>query len=73
MKKNSQKKVMLKPEVGDYYRDLWGVIFKIIRVDESLNEATYIWLSSGFQETWNYGMFPVTLYKKLTSLEIELL
>ncbi len=64
---------MQKPEVGDFYRAHRGNVLKITRVDESLNEAKYTWLSSGFQETWNYVMFPETLKNKLTSLEIELL
>ncbi len=64
---------MLKPEVGDYYRGHRGKVLKITRVDESLNEAKYTWLISGFTETWNYKMFTETLKNKLTSLEIELL
>lgn len=80
MKKNSQKKAMLKPEVGDYYQIFkdkgldYGNIIKILRIEG--NEAFYTILDSEnieFRSPWNFVKYPHGVDRKLTPLEVELL
>lgn len=77
MKKNSRKKDILKPEVGDYYklypRD--GLKpYNIIQVTRIVdNIAFYTSMYNQYEERWDFGLWPEILSYKLTKLEVELL
>lgn len=72
MKKNSQEKGMLKPEVGDYYVVL-GSIIKILRIKGC--KAFYSMGYNGEESIvpWDFVKYPHGVDRKLTSLEVELL
>ena len=73
MKKNSQKKDILIPRVGEYYQTFRGGILKIIQVNEGKGEAIYHFIDSKRIHIWDYELYPEVLNYKLTPLELELL
>jgi len=80
LEKNSQKKAMRKPEVGDVYRLfencplMKSFLIEITRVSAKEDQVFYISLIDGSPEkTWDYLRFPECLNYKVSSLEVELL
>ena len=72
MKKNSQKKAMLKPEVGDYY-EVCGNVIEILRVEGYKAFYKMDHNEGEVKFPWDFVKYPHGVDRKLTSLEVELL
>jgi hypothetical protein len=64
---------MKKPEVGKFYKNMFGHIFKVIHIDETLELAVVEWMGEDCKRTWDYRRYPEHIKRKLTPLEVELL
>ena len=81
MKKNSQKKAMQKPEVGDFYKVFkdkgfgFGNIIEILRIEGNLAFYRTVdgFSDDEFRSPWDFVKYPDGIDAKLTPLEIELL
>lgn len=74
MKKNSQKRDIQKLKEGDFYRNIFGMVFQIVNIDWDEKIATVKFIDSFYETKWDFDDFPINLERaKLTPLEVELL
>lgn len=74
MKKSSQKRDIQKLKEGDFYRNLFGMVFQIVNIDWDEKIATVKFIDSFYETKWDFDDFPINLERaKLTPLEVELL
>lgn len=74
MKKNSQKRDIQKLKKGDFYRNLFGVVFQIVNIDWDEKIATVKFIDSFYEAKCDFEEFPIDLERyRLTLLEVELL
>ena len=74
MKKNSQKRDIQKLKEGEFYRNLFGMVFQIVSIDWDEKIAVVKFTESFYETKWDFEDFPIDLeLAKLTPLEVELL
>jgi hypothetical protein len=64
---------MKKPEVGEFYKNRHGYVYKVVFIDDTSGIAVVEYIDEDIKRTWNYRMFPEQMERKLTPLEVELL
>lgn len=74
MKKNSQKRDIQKLKEGDFYRNMFGMIFQIVNINWDEKIAVVKFTDVFYETKWDFEDFPIDLERaKLTPLEVELL
>ena len=74
MKKNSQKRDIQKLKEGDFYRNMFGMVFQIVNINWDEKIAVVKFTDVFYETKWDFEDFPIDLERaKLTPLEVELL
>lgn len=74
MKKNSQKRDIQKLKEGDFYRNIFGMVFQIVNINWDEKIAVVKFTDVFYETKWDFEDFPIDLERaKLTPLEVELL
>jgi hypothetical protein len=74
LKKNSQKRDIQKLKEGDFYRNIFGMVFQIVNINWDEKIAVVKFTDVFYETKWDFEDFPIDLERaKLTPLEVELL
>jgi hypothetical protein len=74
LKKNSQKRDIQKLKEGDFYRNMFGMVFQIVNINWDEKIAVVKFTDVFYETKWDFEDFPIDLERaKLTPLEVELL